>query len=155
MKTSLVLFSLVTLLALGCQTDNRQESANDNSDNTEVNTEQETPQKLIDYLIGEWAVDSASGSGQESENQRIVFTNEARYIVYSGQQKIDSGAYRMNEQLTNLYLESELNEDPREYEMSVDGNMMTMKPKANQAANSTEGQTVTYRKIGPDTSPGE
>lgn len=153
MKTSLFLFSLATLLALGCQTDNRQETANQNSDTTEVNTQQETPQKLIDYLVGEWAVDSASASGQEGESQRIVFTHEARYIVYSGQQKIDSGAYRMNEQLTNLYLESELNEEPREYEMSTDGNTMTMKPK--EAASSAGAATVTYRKIGPGSSPGQ
>ena len=148
MKTSLVLFLLVTLLAPACQTDNRQESANDDSENTDVNTQKETPQKLIEYLVGEWAVDSASGSGQEGENQRIVFTQEARYIVYSGDQKIDSGAYRMNEQLTNLYLESELNEEPREYEISTDGNMMTMKSK--QTATDSAGESVTYRKLRPD-----
>lgn len=152
MKTSLALFTLATLLTLGCQTDNRQESASNNSDTTEVNTEKETPQKLIEYLVGEWAIDSASGQGQE-ENQRIVFTNEARYILYSGQQKVDSGAYRMNEQLSNLYLESELNEEPREYEMSIDGNTMTMKPS--QASSSTGGETVTYRKLGSGSSPGQ
>lgn len=150
MKSNLFSFCLLALLALGCQPDNRQGSA---EDTTTVNTERETPRKLIDYLIGEWAVDSASGSAQGGENRRIVFTQEARYIVYSGQQKIDSGAYRMNEQLNNLYLESELNEDPREYEISMNGNVMTMKP--NQAKGNSGDQTVTFRKLGPDTSPNQ
>lgn len=147
MKASLFLLPLVALLTLNCQTDNRRESGND----SQVPTEQETPRKLIDYLVGEWAIDSAAASDQQQTNQRIVFTHEARYIIYSGEQKIDSGAYRMNEQLSNLYLESEVNEQPREYELSINNDIMTM--TRNQAQDQSGEQTVTYRKIGSGDSP--
>lgn len=152
MKTSLLSFLILALLTLGCQTDNRPETGSDNSNST-VNTEQETPRKLIDYLVGEWAIDSVAGPDQEGDNQRIVFTQEARYIVYAGQEKIDSGAYRMNEQLANLYLESELNEDAKEYEISFEGNLMRMKP--NQTAGDSAGGAITYRKVGSETSPNQ
>ena len=78
----------------------------------------------------------------------MVFTEEARYIQYSGGQKIDSGAYRMNEQLRNLYLESEANGQPREFEIDLQQNRMTLKPKS---ANQGGDQTQTYRRIPSDT----
>ena len=149
MKRSIFLLPLLALLTLNCQTDNRQEAENEN---TQAPTEQPTPRKLIDYLVGEWAIDSAAAAAdQQQSNQRIVFTHEARYIVYSGEERIDSGAYRMNEQLANLYLESEMNEEPREYELSLNESVMTLKP--NQAQNQSGQETVTYRKIGSGASP--
>lgn len=152
MKHSLFFLPLVALLTLNCQTDNRRESENENA---QVPTEQETPDKLIDRLVGEWAIDSAGGAGQQQSDQRLVFTEEARYIVYSGQQKVDSGAYRMNEQLTNLYLESEMNGQPKEYEVSLNETQMTLKPNQSQgqSQNRAGEQTVTYRKVGSGASP--
>ena len=146
------LFALLTLQA--CQPDSRRNSENDTA---KVNTEKETPPKLIDVLVGEWRRDTSAPSqrnGQENEVERMVFTQEARYIQYSGDQKIDSGAYRMNEQLRNLYLESEANGQPREFEVELQQNRMTLKPKSdNQAANRAGDQTQTYRKISSNRSP--
>ena len=50
MKKAWYLFSVCTLLALGaCQSDR----PNEGNENLEEPTEQETPVKLIEYLIGE------------------------------------------------------------------------------------------------------
>lgn len=152
MKRSLFFLPLLVLLTLSCQNDNRREAENEN---TQVPTEQGTPEKLIDRLVGEWAIDSAGGASQQQSDQRIVFTDEARYIVYSGEHKVDSGAYRMNEQLTNLYLESEMNGQPKEYELSLNETQMTLKPNQSQgqSQNRAGEETVTYRKMGSGASP--
>ena len=151
MNTNLVfaiLFSLLTLQA--CQPDSRQNSENDEA---KVNTERKTSTKLIDALVGEWQRDTSDvtpseGKGQENEVERMIFTHEARYIQYAGGQPIDSGAYRMNEQLNNLYLESGANGQPREFEIDFQGNRMTLKPKSEDQSGA---RTQTYRKISSDT----
>lgn len=147
MKSRLSTLLLFALLTLSCQTENRPGAENENM---EVPTEQSTPRKLIEYLVGEWAIDSAGGGNQQND-QRIFFTNEARYILYSGREKVDSGAYRMNEQLKNLYLQSEVNEQTREYEVQTNEEVMTLKP--NQTQQQAGEQTATYRRIGSRTSP--
>lgn len=147
MKTAVVLTTL-SLLTLGaCSTDNRQNTGNDNS---RVNTQQDTPVKLIEYLIGEWQVQSSDGGNGPGE--RITFTAEARYIVHKGGQKVDSGAYRMNEQLNNLYLESEANEEPREFELQLESETMRLTPRETNAQQSAGGGFV-YRRIGPASVP--
>lgn len=97
--------------------------------------------KMIDYLVGEWKIDSVKSGAQSSdtagrENETLTFTQEARYIVRSANKKIDSGAYRMNEQLKNLYLESEANEKPREYEIQVSQDTLILSSKEDK------GETV-------------
>jgi hypothetical protein len=130
-----------------------KEGGEDNAeggDETQINTKEETPTKMIEYLVGEWQVerimdgeknvtDAQGGSGQ-----RIIFTNEARYIKRSGNQKIDSGAFRMNEQLENLYLESETNAQPQEYEVTLKSGTMTLTAKEKQ--NGKSNLKYFYRK---------
>jgi hypothetical protein len=128
----LCLFAALTLLTLhSCQSDEKRK---EESDNQEVNTKQETPVKMIEYLIGEWEVDSVAGGSADANQgipETLTFTEEARYIVRSGDQKVDSGAYRMNEQLRNLYLESEINEKPREYEIEIKRDTMILSLRQN------------------------
>ena len=144
MKTIFLLLAAFSLLTLySCSNDNRQGTEDDN-DNAEVNTRQETPVKLIEYLVGDWQMDSSNESqnnAQGGPGERITFTSEARYIVRNGNQKVDSGAYRMNEQLRNLYLESEINGNPREYEVDIKQDVMTL------VAKQGGGQHV-YRRVG-------
>ena len=80
------------------------------SRNTNI-ANKELLQKLIEYLIGEWQMESGSTSAEGGPGERITFTTEARYIVHEGNQKVDSGAYRMNQQLRHIYLESEANKN--------------------------------------------
>ena len=143
MKTILFLSGALTLLALhGCQTDNRERAE---SDQREVPAKQETPAKMIEQLVGEWEQASAGEAGNSrasGESQRtLTFTEEARYIVREGNRKTDSGAYRMNEQLRNLYLESESNEDPREYEIQLNRDTLILTSKDG----SSEGGRVYVR----------
>lgn len=151
MKINLLFILIFALLTLqGCQQDGRQSSE---TDTARVNTEKATPTKLIEILVGEWERDASGATpsqtdGRENQSERMVFTQEARYIQYSGGQKLDSGAYRMNEQLRNLYLESEANGQPREFEIDLQRNRMTLKPKS---ADQAGAQTQTYRKISADT----
>ena len=143
--------SIVIICALmlgGCQSDSTKTT--EDSDNEEVNTEQETPVKMIEQLVGEWQLEASQGqsAGQETgAAQQLTFTEEARYIAESDDRKVDSGAFRMNEQLQNLYLESETNEQPREYEMTLQQDILTLKPKGNQAGQANA--SYTYRRAAP------
>ena len=47
----------------------------------------------------------------------------------NGNEKTDSGAYRMNEQLRNLYLESGADEEPREYEVQLSPDTLILSAK--------------------------
>jgi hypothetical protein len=131
------------------ESENVNENGEDGDEN-QINTKENTPTKMIEYLVGDWAVerildgekdvtDAQGGSGQ-----RITFTQEARYIRHSGNQKIDSGAFRMNEQLENLYLESEADNQPQEYEVTLKSGMMTLTPRKNQ--NEKSNMKYVYRK---------
>ena len=55
----------------------------------------------------------------------------------------------MNEQLNNLYLESELNGKPREFEVRLQSDTMTLKPN-DGGQNDT---AYTYRRVGPASIP--
>ena len=130
MKTIILMIGTLILLTLNaCQSDNRE---NTKDSEQQVNTQQETPVKLIEYLVGEWKMESSTGgqdNQQGSPGETITFTHEARYAVHEGYQLVDSGAYRMNEQLQNLYLESAGNETPREYDLDLESGNMTLKSR--------------------------
>jgi hypothetical protein len=162
---SFMLLSLVTLL-FSCQQnrdkgqgqDQASEAAEDNGgtgnqeagDETQINTEEETPTKMIEYLVGDWQIERIMDGeknvtdAQGGTGQRITFTNEARYIKRTGNQQTDSGAYRMNEQLENLYLESETNSQPQEYEVTLKSGTMTLTQKQKQ--NGKPNLKYFYRK---------
>jgi hypothetical protein len=155
MKTILITLTTVALLTLqSCQSDQREghteaQDETETADKNEVNTEQETPTKMIEKLVGDWDRSGGGQQGAQNNNQqegmqRITFTEEARYILYNGNQKIDSGAYRMNEQLNNLYLESEINEEPKEFEVQLSEDQLTMKAK--QANGQAGNVQYVYRR---------
>ena len=148
MKINVFLFCLCTLLALlSCQPEKR-ESTENARDTTEVNTRKESPEKMIDILVGEWELEEAAAGNadrHEGAMQRIRFTEEARYIGYANDEKVDSGAYRMNEQLRNLYLESEADEEPREYEIDLQQDRLTLKPR--EAEQGRSESSLTYKRV--------
>ncbi|MDQ2658102.1 MAG: hypothetical protein M3Y60_11840 [Bacteroidota bacterium] len=146
MKIKVFLFCLCALLASSCQQEKR-EASTDVRDTAEVNTRKESPEKMIEILVGEWELDEgAAGNADQQDGamQRIRFTEEARYIGYSDDEKVDSGAYRMNEQLRNLYLESEADEEPREYEIDLQENRLTLKRSEAQTGGSS---SYSYRRV--------
>lgn len=101
----------------------------------EVNTAQKTPVKMIEYLVGDWKIDKIlNGKTDVTEkvsegDQTLSFNSEARYVIRSGNDKIDSGSYRMNEQIGSLYLESESDEKPREWKTEFISGGMILTPK--------------------------
>jgi hypothetical protein len=128
-------------------------------DKPEVNTQQETPVKIIEYIPGTWVIQSVY-RGKENVTttdtlaaiETIEFNREGRYMSYSGTEKIDSGAYRLNEQHGILYMASE-NRDDKPVEWKVrftkDGNMtITMKDSDKKL----ENINFVYRRSGPETS---
>ena len=136
MKSILSLFLALGLLTLqSCQQDNREGAQTENQ--SEPPAKQETPEKMIEELVGQW---ERAGS---DENQTLTFTQEARYIMRKGNEKTDSGAYRMNEQLRNLYLESEADEDAREYEVQLSPDTLILSAKENPQR---EGDQVYVRR---------
>lgn len=141
MKKILFLSGALALLTLqSCQTDNKREAQNDDqqSEAQQPPVKHETPAKMIEQLVGEWQQAGGSGNNnQQAAGQKLTFTEEARYIVEKGNQKTDSGAYRMNEQLRNLYFESEANEQPREYEVQLQGDTLILSAKEGGTAPQT------------------
>ncbi len=98
---------------------------------------------MIEYLVGDWKIDKILNEKKDvtekekGVDQTITFNSEARYVIRSGNDNIDSGSYRMNEQIGSLYLESESNEKPREWktEFISGGMILTLKQVNPQQAN--------------------
>jgi|GEM_PF-3334063 len=92
-----------------------------------VNTEQSTPEKIIHFIPGTWEVEAVfrgkediTDSDTLAKNQTLEFTREGRYMINSGKERIDSGAFRVNEQDKILYLASDFNETTTEWKISFD-----------------------------------
>src|SRR5688572_30231775 len=142
MKT--VTYILSTLLCLSSlilsaqddndYTNNRGNKKKQNDD--AINTKQKTPVKIIEYIVGTWEVEGIykdkkdiSNTDTVGSNQIIEFDREGRYVSRSGNEKLDSGIYRLNENHSILYLESQTGEEPVEWKVSFsqDGDM-TLQP---------------------------
>lgn len=98
----------------------------------QVNTKQSTPVKIIEFLPGTWTIEQVFRGKNEltendttSQDQMLVFNSEGRYMSYSGSERIDSGAYRVNEDHAILYLSSETDDKTHEWNVafSEDGTM--------------------------------
>jgi hypothetical protein len=133
-------------------TNNRSRGKSKNTDNR-VNTDKNTPIKIHEQIAGSWTIEAVNRGNKDvtdtdtlSHNQRLEFTRESRYISYSGNEKIDSGAYRVNESQSVLYLESETGEKPIEWKISFSQEgTMTLKQKEGTAHG--ESFSYVYRKI--------
>jgi hypothetical protein len=144
MKTFLyiLLFALILLLTLESRAQTRKEPQKENLKKA-VNTNRQTPKKMIERLVGEWAIAGIyDGKNDVTKNQggsgqNLTFTDEARFILRSGTQKIDSGAFRMNEQLRNIYLESEGTKKVHEWDVTFrsDSLILTRAQGADKADN--------------------
>lgn len=98
--------------------------------------------KLIEKVPGVWKVTQVN-DGKKNISQTvdstaiesIEFTREAKYIIRTKTQQLDSGLYRLNEQQKVLYLESKLSRDtpPTEWGIDVNGNTLTMSGKSSEA----------------------
>ena len=79
-----------------------------------VNTDKQTPVKIIEYIPGTWKFEAVYKGKKDitatdtlAQIQSLEFDREGRFVSYSTNEKIDSGAYRINEQHAVLYLTNE------------------------------------------------
>ncbi|MBT1705905.1 hypothetical protein [Chryseosolibacter indicus] len=129
------------------KSNNRTAGKPKNTDNR-VNTDKKTPVKIIEYIPGTWTIEQVLRGKEDvtatdtlAQNQRLEFNREGRYLSYSGQEKIDSGSYRLNEQQAVLYLESEANDRPSEWNVWFDpAGTMTLKMRSG----SVHGESFKY-----------
>jgi hypothetical protein len=102
-----------------------------------INTKKKTPVKIIQYIVGTWEVEEIHKGNKDITDtdtvglhQTIEFNREGRYVSHSGTEKIDSGAYRLNENHSILYLESEIGSEPQEWDVAFNKNGdMTLRPR--------------------------
>jgi hypothetical protein len=124
----------------------------------DVNTAKETPVKIIEYIPGTWVIDHVykgkdlAQNDTLAKNQKIEFNREGRFVSFSENEKIDSGAYRINEEHAILYMASVGdNKKPVEWDVWFDKDgTMTMKKRRTEK----DGQDLgfVYRREGSTTS---
>jgi hypothetical protein len=132
-----------------CNSDNRNTRE---VNNEEVNTEQPTPVKMVEYLVGKWKLESVKGgSGNETRDLTLTFTAESRYILHSGNEKIDSGTYQTGEYSNRLFLQSEKTENLNEWDMKVEEERMILTPS--QPNTQQGGAEYVYRRSSPASIP--
>mgnify|MGYP003575669013 CR=1 FL=1 len=139
-KIYLVLLSVVCNLVtidLAAQDDNdysnnrKKEKSNENANNTK----QETPVKVIEFIIGTWDIAAVYKNNKNITNEdtlvglsQIRFNGENQYTAYHEGQEVDSGTFRLNENHSILYLESRDGSEPQSWDVSFENNTMTLQP---------------------------
>ncbi len=113
--------------------------------------------KFIERIAGQWSLDriidaEKANKGKEKADRRksartndiekdqgtnamykIEFSSDARYKMNNSQEAIDSGSYRLNEQHGILYLESDRDPEPSEWDITIKGNQLTLTGRGDAA----------------------
>jgi hypothetical protein len=109
--------------------------------------------KLIEYIVGTWKVNGVfkgnkdvSKTDTTTLGETIQFNREGRYVLESADEKIDSGAYRLNEEHGILYLESISGGPPSEWNVWFRKNVMTLQPRDKTSSGNLK---YVYARSGP------
>jgi hypothetical protein len=113
----------------------------DKSKENEVNAKAETPVKIIQFIPGTWQIadvyqgDKSVGPTDSlaSNQTTFEFNREGRYMKYSGNEMIDSGAYRLNENHALLYLESDVDQKSTQYAVWFKDDTMSLREEGLQS----------------------
>jgi hypothetical protein len=112
-----------------------------NKEKADVPTNNETPTKNIEKVVGVWEVTGIFKGTKDITNTDTVglnrsfeFTRENKYLGYSDNEQIDSGAFKLNEVQNSIYLESAGGAEVTEYKIRFDGNTMTLQPSGDADA---------------------
>jgi hypothetical protein len=100
----------------------------------QVNTEAKTPVKIIQFIPGTWDIVNVYQGEKEVgktdslayDQLTLEFNREGRFMKYSANDMIDSGAYRLNEDHAFLYLESEVDKKNTQYAVWFKNDTMTL-----------------------------
>jgi hypothetical protein len=144
-------FSLISLSASAQDEYNKKKE--DARKEDAINTNKKTPVKIIEYIVGTWQMDEVykgkkdiSDTDTVGMNQTITFDREGRFISYSGEEKIGSGSYRLNEDHAILYLESETGEPITEWNVAFSKEGMSLQPR--DATSREESFKYIYTRTG-------
>lgn len=125
-----------------------------------VHSEKEPPTKIIAAIVGTWDVEGIfkgdkdiSNTDTVGTNQRIEFDREAKYISYSGNERIDSGTYRLNENHAILYLESATDQEPSEWNVTLSNNSLTLQPRGAATSHAQSFKYIYTRASGGTNKP--
>lgn len=152
------ILSLIFSGTLCCLAFNGWAQATDNK-NSSANTAQKTPVKIIEFIPGNWVIEHVYKGKKDvistdtlAANQILEFNREGRYTSFSGTERVDSGAYRLNEDHGILYMASNTNDTPVEWNIWFDKQSGNMTLKKKVADKHTENLTYVYRRSGTATS---
>ncbi len=128
--------------------------AQERKSNPDVPSHHATPIKNIEKVVGIWEASGIYKDGRDISNTDTVglnttfeFTRENKYISYSNNERIDSGAFKLNENHSLLYLESAAGHEVSEYKVSFSNDQMTLQPSSESAdANAQKFRYVYQRK---------
>lgn len=122
-------------------------------DKKDIPINNETPTKNIEKVVGEWEVTGIYQGSKDITNTDTVginrsfeFTRENKYISYTDNEQIDSGAFKLNEVQNVIYLESAAGGDVTEYKIRFDDNTMTLQPAESADAHAQRFRYVYTRK---------
>jgi hypothetical protein len=115
--------------------------------------EKGAPDKKIETILGTWKVQKIlSGKTEVAKNptsgQWIEFRADGTYV--NNAVSIDSGSYRLNENHSMLYLESQLHASASnaakivEWTIALDENSLTMQQKANKSDKNSHADKMKY-----------
>jgi hypothetical protein len=119
-----------------------------------VAQEKGAPDKKIESILGTWKVQKIlSGKTEVAKNptsgQWIEFKNNGKYVNHAA--VIDSGSYRLNENHSLVYLESQLQDNATgsvkvvEWTISLgDDDTLTMQQKANGSKKKSTADPLKY-----------
>lgn len=139
-----------------------------NGQSTKDMTKTGNAKKFIEMIAGTWKLKSivdaeskgkATKPSTESKNgtmatenppdqsnnaiELMEFDSEARYKMNTAVAAVDSGSYRINEQHGVLYLDSDRNNDPSEWTISIRNNVLTLGGKSD----ADKRYTYVYERI--------
>lgn len=117
-----------------------------------IHSEKEPPTKIIAAIVGTWEVNGVYHGDKDitntdtvGTNERMEFNREAKYMSYSGNERIDSGTYRLNESHAILYLESATGQEPSEWNVTLSNNNLTLQPRG-AATSHAQGFKYVYTR---------
>jgi hypothetical protein len=133
---TLLLVGMMSLFAYPLLAQSEKDLQKERNKNT--NTARKPASKnLTETIVGTWQVDEIfkgkkdiSNTDTLGFNETIIFDQEGNYVSHSSAEKIDSGLYRLNENHSILYLDSETGDNTTEWSITFSKGGMILQPRS-------------------------
>jgi hypothetical protein len=134
---ALLLVGMVSLSSYQLFAQNEKDQNQKDRTKNSNNARKPVRENLTETIVGTWQVDEIfkgkkdiSNTDTLGYNETIIFDREGSYISHSGAEKIDSGLYRLNENHSILYLESETGDNTTEWNITFSKRGMVLQPRS-------------------------